>query len=345
MGRGYSIWLPFIHGASIFKLLYSWLLQLYGGDEQFYQTILKALIHILTTSESSSAAQNFDSISTLSVAGSSSTIPTSSSTGTISRKSSSSALNQHTNNNNSPLTTLLNDLNSNLQQGSRDLSQIERKCSLELLRNLLSFKPIIFKGHEQVLVEILMKLVSEPTNPIFEELTSIFGTISLHAKTQRLAVSLNDNSIAVYDLRSGSRLVLLQGHVHPCTLVAFNTERIDGKQIISYSADEACVRWWLISSSSSSNSNGPASTISGIFSSLTGGSGPSPHDSSSTSARPGLKPVKVIIVQPELTEAIDCIPNGSVFKMNPINLSWNLRNQTVEFRIGASLIQTFSIPK
>ena len=58
MGRGYSIWLPFIHGASIFKLLHSWLIQLYGGDDQFYQTTLKAVIHILTTVEGTNTAAN-----------------------------------------------------------------------------------------------------------------------------------------------------------------------------------------------------------------------------------------------------------------------------------------------
>ncbi len=332
MGRGYPIWLPFIHGASIFKLLYSWLIQLYAGDEQFYQTTLKAVIHILTATETTGL--NLDSVSTLSVG----------SNGTVSRKSSSSTLSlSHHQQASVPLITWLNELNTSLQ-GSRDVSQIERKCSIELLKNLLSFKPIVFRGHEQILVEIVMKL-AEPGNLIYEELNSHFGVISIHATSQRLAVSSPDNALIVYDMKTGNRITLLQGHVHPCTLVAFNPERLDGKQLISYSADEACVRWWLASTSSTSSSSNSTSSntsaISGLFSSLTGAS----IDHASSSTRPGSKPVKVTIAQPELTEAIDCIPSGSVFKLNPINLNWNVKgNKVVEFRVGANLIQTFPIP-
>lgn len=330
MGRGYSIWLPFIHGASIFKLLYSWLIQLYGGDEQFYQTTLKAIIHILTTEvvNVNNNAVMSDSMSTLSISTQSST--------QVSRKSSSSALNaQGSTSNTKPLITWLNELLSSLQ-GSREVSSIERKCSVELIRSLLSFKPVIFQGHEQLLVELLLKLVPEMKS-FYTELAQ-FGVISFHPTTQRLAVAQADNSIIVYDLRTSSKVALLQGHVHPCTLVAFNTDRPDGKQLLSYSAGEACVRWWHLSSSSSTSTG---SSISGLFSSLTGHH---PSESSADSNRPGIKPVKVVIVQPELTEAIDCVPSGSVFKLNPINLNWCNRDKLVQFRVGSSLIQTLPIP-
>ena len=329
MGRGYSIWLPFIHGASIFKLLYSWLIQLYGGDEQFYQITLKAAIHILTTATTTESNHTTPSSSSTNLE-----IPSVSSSTSVSRKSSSSAL---TNQKTKPLITWLNDLLVNLQ-GSREVNAIERKCSFELIKSLLSFKPIVFQGHENLLVEILMKLV-EPENSIFEELNSQFGVISFHSVTQRLAVSLPDNSIVVYDLRNGNRITQLQGHVHTCTLVEFNMGRQDGKQLISYSVGEACIRWWNVSSSSSS---GTGSSISGLFSSFTSSH---PHENSSDSSlRPGVKPTKIVIVQPELTEAIDCIPSGSVFKLNPINLTWNVKSKIVEFRVGAALIQTLPIP-
>lgn len=310
MGRGYSIWLPFIHGASIFKLLYSWLLQLYGGDEQFYQVTLKAVIHILTLNEAQLNDLQSESSSITS------------SSPSVSRKSSSSVLNKT-----KPLITWLTDL-----QGSREVPLIERKCSIELINNLLSFKPIVFQGHEHLLVEILMKLVEPGQYSIYEELNNQFGVISYHSGSQRLAVSLPDNSIIVYDLKTGNKINQLQGHVHSCTLLAFNTERLDGKQLLSYSVGEACVRWWNVSSSSSSGSS--------FFSSFT-----SQHnETSGDSLRPGVKPMKIVIVQPELTEAIDCIPTGSVFKLNPINLNWNSKGKIVEFRVGALLVQTLPIP-
>ena len=327
IGRGYGIWSPFIHGASIFKLLHSWLIQLYGGDEQFYQTTLKALIHILTTPEiTTSAVSLVDSVSTLSV----------SSTASISRKSSGSNL-VTTPVMASPLITWLSDLLNN-----REVSQIERKCSIELIKSLLNFKPIVFQGHEHLLVEVVMKLDLTMIS-LFEDLNSHFGVISLHPESHRLAVALPDKSIIVYDIKNGMKLAILQGHVHPCTLVAFNPNKSDGKQLLSYSVNEACVRWWNTSGSSTSGTS-----ISGLFSSLTGN-----HDISSTSTstltndlsnRPGLKPVKVVIVQPELTEAIDCIPSGSVFKLNPINLNWDSKSKIVEFRVGNLLAQTFPIP-
>lgn len=330
IGRGYGIWSPFIHGASIFKLLHSWLIQLYGGDEQFYQTTLKALIHILTTSETSSfpPPNLSDSLSTLSV----------NSSATISRKSSGSNLLTASTATTavpmSPLITWLTELLFN-----REISQIERKCSIELIKGLLAFKPIVFQGHENLLVEVAMKLDLTMIS-FFEELSSHFGVISLHKASQRLAVALPDNSIVVYDLKNGMKICNLQGHVHPCTLVAFNPNRVDGKQLISYSVNESCVRWW---NTSGSSSNG--SSISGLFSSFTGHHDlPSSPGSTDLSNRPGIKPTKIVIVQPELTEAIDCIPSGSVFKLNPINLKWDGKSKSVEFRVGNLLVQTFPLP-
>lgn len=323
IGRGYGIWSPFIHGASIFKLLHSWLIQLYGGDEQFYQTTLMALVHILTTPESVSVTPNLsDSLSTLSV----------NSSTTISRKSSGSNLiTTAISANLSPLITWLTEL-----LGNREISQIERKCSIELVKSLLAYKPIIFQGQENLLVEVVMKLDLTMIS-LFEDLNSHFGVISLHKVSQRLAVALPDNGIVVYDLKNGMKICNLQGHVHPCTLVAFNPNKVDGKQLISYSATEACVRWWNTSGPSSSG----GSSISGLFSSFTGH-----HDIPTTSSldRPGIKPVKIVIVQPELTEAIDCIPSGSVFKLNPINLNWDVKSKSVEFRVGNLLAQTFPLP-
>lgn len=325
IGRGYGIWSPFIHGASIFKLLHSWLIQLYGGDEQFYQTTLKALIHILTTPETTGNTRNNSTIT----ADSASTL-SASSTASVSRKSSGSNLLA------SPLITWLSELHGS----SREISQIERKCSIELIKSLLSFKPIVFQGHENLLVEVVMKLDLTIVS-LFADLDSHFGVLSIHQPSQRLAVAMPDNSIAVYDLKNGTRITLLQGHVHPCTLVAFNPNKPDGKQLLSYSVNEACVRWWSTSGSSTS----AGSSISGLFSSLTV-STPSPtiQSNSDLSNRPGIKPVKVVIVQPELTGAIDCIPSGSVFKLNPINLNWDVKSKSVEFRVGNLLTQTFNVP-
>lgn len=340
IGRGYVIWSPFIHGASIFKLLHSWLIQLYGGDEQFYQTILRAIINILTSTvpipvvpDAPDATANEKQLQ-LTPNDLSKNLNESLASSSISRKSSSSTLftQSKTQTSINPSIAWLTELITSLQ-GSREVSSIERKCSLEILKNLLSSKPVIFKGHEHLLVEIIMKLGDWA---MLKELDEQFGVISLHVATQRLAVPLADNTISVFDLKSGNRIALLQGHVHPCTLVIFNPERSDGKQLLSYSADEACVRWWNISSSSS---GGTSSSISGLFSSFSGH-----HETSTDSPRPGAKPVKVIIVQPELTEAIDCIPPGSFFKLNPINVTWNIKAKIVEFRVGVSLVQTLSIP-
>jgi hypothetical protein len=349
IGRGYLIWLPFIHGASIFKLLHSWLIQLYGGDEQFYSTTLRAILYILTANESNASPQEqftttfTDSLSTLNSALSHSAAS--------SRKTSSSSASSVIFSQSSPFQGWISDLLSSLQ-GSREVSVIERKCSLDLIRNLLDFKPLIFQQNEAILVEITIKL-AEGNSLIFQELDNHFGLISFHQRSNRIAVALQETpqpssqpqnetikSIAVFDTKTGNRVALLQGHLHPCTLVAFNQGRQDGKQLLSYSEQEASIRWWNTSAPSSS---GTTSSIGSLFSSFASASSHH-HESSSDSARPGAKPVKVVIVQPELTEAINCIPDGSVFKLNPINLTWIPQNKSVEFRVGASLVQTLSIP-
>lgn len=393
VGRGYSIWLPFIHGASIFKLLYSWLVQLYGGDENFYRTTLKAIIHILSLSDSSIISSNSNNhINTTrqgSDTGSVKSVSTASTTPSISRKSSHSNLQSTPPSSNtasaasaevSPLVGWLNDLST------REGNLIERKCALQIIKSLLDFKPICFQGHEALLVEAVIRIHCEPGLALFTELDRQFGLISLHSRSQRIAVSLPDNSIVVYDLKplmiseeiggktpaghyhststapsnpnSNLRIALLQGHAHPCTLVAFNPDRLDGKQLLSYSSGEACIRWWNLSSSSSSSSSSShhhpttSSGFSSLFSSLTGSTATTLENESSSSAssfslslssRPGIKPVKIVIVQPELTRSIDDLPSGSVFKLNPINLTWNLGEKLVEFRVGTLLVQTLPI--
>lgn len=340
IGTGYYLWQPFIHGASIFKLLYSWFVQLHStsntnlnDDQLLYNLTLSSILYILTTTTTNDRCRN-----------SSNSLENHHSRSISSSKSASASASAIIE---EPATNILISwLNEQLANASV-LSASERLCVIDLMKKILEFRPVVFKNSEHLIVELILKISPSFSNSleILNEFEKIYGTISIHKSSQRLAVAQSsDNTIAIYDLKSGNRTCLLQGHVHPCTLVEFNHEKEDGRQLLSYSFNEACVRWWQLSSSGGASQS---SAIGNLFSSLTSsnsGNVGGTASSLTSDNRPGVKPVKTVIVQPNLTDAVESIPIGSLFHLNPINVSWNRSNKTVEFRVGSKLVQTLSFP-
>ena len=100
---------------------------------------------------------------------------------------------------------------------------------------------------------------------------------------------LTTNQITVFDLKSKSKVATLAGHSsHPCTLLHFHSPRL----LLSYSAGEATLRWWPLSQSGAALTQ--ASSGMGLF---FGGGGVVDAGVMGQSAR-------VVVVEPELTEAV-----------------------------------------
>ncbi|KAJ3221958.1 hypothetical protein HK099_002858 [Clydaea vesicula] len=114
-------------------------------------------------------------------------------------------------------------------------------------------KPLIIYPHLPQIVESIVKSL-DPNTPFLRdtlqplatlnlsELVRIYPMISFHAGTQRLAVGTQNGQIVTYDLRTASRLcVLEQGNNKAVSAVSISK---DGKLIVTFCIQENCVRFF-----------------------------------------------------------------------------------------------------
>ncbi|KAJ3415261.1 hypothetical protein HDV05_005271 [Chytridiales sp. JEL 0842] len=150
----------------------------------------------------------------------------------------------------------------------------ERIGSLKLLGMFISKKPLILYEHLHKVVESMIKAL-DPNMPTmreavqavvtadFAELVKTYPNVAFHHGSQRLAFGSPDGITSIYDLRTATRIQILEGHAKSVTAVAFSN---DGKLIVTYSLEENSVRFWQLS-------GGFLNSLVGAFSG-TGGGGP-----------------------------------------------------------------------
>ncbi|KAJ3106164.1 hypothetical protein HDU97_006981 [Phlyctochytrium planicorne] len=103
----------------------------------------------------------------------------------------------------------------------------------------------------------------------FAELVRIFPNIAFHHGSQRLANGTSDGVVIVYDLKTATRIQILEGHSKAVSAVAFSN---DGKLIATFSLEENSVRLWQTSASFfnslvgalSGNTNASVTTVGGV---------------------------------------------------------------------------------
>ncbi|KAJ1549480.1 hypothetical protein HK405_001915, partial [Cladochytrium tenue] len=98
----------------------------------------------------------------------------------------------------------------------------------------------------------------DPNNPVmrealqpiitanFAELVKAYPSVTFHQASQRLSIGTPEGVCIVYDLKSATRVQILEGHQRSVSAVSFSA---DGRLIASYSAEENCVRLWQPSTS------------------------------------------------------------------------------------------------
>ncbi|ORX37934.1 hypothetical protein BD324DRAFT_623874 [Kockovaella imperatae] len=98
--------------------------------------------------------------------------------------------------------------------------------------------------------------VREAATVILNELVLAYTTIDFHSATQRLAVGTHEGAVIMYDLKSASRLYVLEAHQAPTSSVNFSS---DGRRLLTVSLDEGNVTIWKVGSSLSGffNVGGP----------------------------------------------------------------------------------------
>lgn len=73
-----------------------------------------------------------------------------------------------------------------------------------------------------------------------------FPTVDFHKATQRLALGTNEGAVIMYDLKTATRLYVLEGHKKRLTAVSFSP---DGRRLVTASLDESVVMVWKVGSS------------------------------------------------------------------------------------------------
>jgi WD repeat-containing protein 7 len=75
---------------------------------------------------------------------------------------------------------------------------------------------------------------------------SRFLTVDFHMATQKLAVGTHEGAVIMYDLKTATRLYVIEGHTKPITACSFST---DGRRLVTISLGESLVLVWKVGSS------------------------------------------------------------------------------------------------
>ncbi|TPX50852.1 hypothetical protein SeLEV6574_g00678 [Synchytrium endobioticum] len=128
----------------------------------------------------------------------------------------------------------------------------ERAGGMRLLGMFMSKKPLILYGSIPKIAEAMVRSL-DPNIPTIREallpaattalaeLVRVYPNASFHGASQRLAVGGPDGTIVLYDLKTATRMQVLEGHTKPVTAVSFSS---DGKLLASFAVEENSVRFW-----------------------------------------------------------------------------------------------------
>ncbi|KAI8802474.1 hypothetical protein BJ742DRAFT_911090 [Cladochytrium replicatum] len=122
----------------------------------------------------------------------------------------------------------------------------ERLGSLKLLGMFIAKRPLLAYPHIAKLMDAMVKSLDpnqasmrealQQTVPInFAEIVRTFPNISFHGPSQRMAVGTPEGVGIIYDLRTATRVQVLEGHSRPITALSFSP---DSKLLASFSLEE-----------------------------------------------------------------------------------------------------------
>ena len=142
------------------------------------------------------------------------------------------------------MTTLLHDMGNEAAE--------RRNATLKLLGFLIRKKPLVLypslpRIAEAVVLSLdptvssLRQTVHQAATVILNELVRTYPFIGFHHRSQRLAVGTQEGSTILYDLKTATRLYVLEGHRCAVTALTFSP---DGRRLVSVSLEEGkCVVW------------------------------------------------------------------------------------------------------
>lgn len=81
---------------------------------------------------------------------------------------------------------------------------------------------------------------------MISHLSASFPTVDFHMTTQRLAVGTSEGAVVMYDLKTATRLYVLEGHKKRTTACSFSP---DGRRLVTVSLEESVALVWKVGSS------------------------------------------------------------------------------------------------
>lgn len=73
-----------------------------------------------------------------------------------------------------------------------------------------------------------------------------YPTLDFHGASQRLAVGTNEGAVIMYDLKTATRLYVLEGHRKRLSAISFSP---DGRRMVTLSIEESLVLVWKVGTS------------------------------------------------------------------------------------------------
>ncbi|KAI0754509.1 WD40 repeat-like protein [Daedaleopsis nitida] len=129
-----------------------------------------------------------------------------------------------------------------------------RKSVMQLVIFLIRKKPLVLYSNLPRLVEAIVKSLDPNSNAareavldsateILSHIVRTFPTVDFHMGSQRLAVGTSEGAVVMYDLKTATRLYVLEGHKKRTTACSFSP---DGRRLVTLSLEESDVLVWKV---------------------------------------------------------------------------------------------------
>ncbi|EJC98476.1 WD40 repeat-like protein [Fomitiporia mediterranea MF3/22] len=131
------------------------------------------------------------------------------------------------------------------------------KSVLQIIAFLIRKKPLVLYPNLPRLMEAVVKsldpgqnaereAVQDSVTEIIALVVQTFPTLDFHAGSQRLAVGTNEGAVIMYDLKTATRLYVLEGHRKGLAGICFSP---DGRRMVTLSVEESVLLVWKVGSS------------------------------------------------------------------------------------------------
>jgi len=132
-----------------------------------------------------------------------------------------------------------------------------RRSIMQLVAFLIRKRPLVIHPNLPRLVEAVVKSLDPNSNAnrdaVLDTATEILGhvvqtfpTVDFHTDSQKLAVGTSEGAVIMYDLKTATRLYVLEGHKKRLTACSFSP---DGRRLATASLEEGVVLVWKVGTS------------------------------------------------------------------------------------------------